>query len=61
MQNLDIRLLVSDYGLKYKDIARTMGICPEWLSRMMRRPLSTHNKSRILDAIETLRGEDRDI
>lgn len=61
MENLDIRLLVSESGLRYKDIAKTMEICPEYLSRMMKKPLSLRNKARILDAIEKLRGGHGDI
>lgn len=58
MNNLDIRLIVADNGLHYKDIAKTMGISSIWLCKMMRKPLSPRNKSRVLDAIETLKGAD---
>lgn len=54
MNNLDIRMLVSDHGLKYKDIADEMNICRQHLSRLMREPLSVDNKIRVLRAIERL-------
>ena len=55
MENLDIRLIVSESGLKYKDIAKEMNISREWLSRLMRNTLSPKNKVRILTAVETLK------
>lgn len=58
MENLDIRLLVADYGLRYRDVAKTMGVSQTWLSKLLRKPLSPFNKSRVLDAIETLKGAD---
>lgn len=54
MKNLDIRMLVSETGLKYKDIADEMNISPEWLSRLMRNTLTIDNKVRIMGAIEKL-------
>ena len=54
MKNLDIRMLVSDSGLKYKDIADEMNITPEWLSKLMRHTLTTDNKIRIYHAINAL-------
>lgn len=54
MKNLEVRLLVSNSGLKYKDIADEMNITPEWLSRLMRNDLSIDNKVRIIGAIERL-------
>ena len=54
MKNLDIRMLVSDKGLKYKDIADEMNVSPEWLSRLMRNKLTIDNKVRIMEAIERL-------
>lgn len=54
MNNLDIRILVSDNGLKYKDIADEMNITPEWLSKLMRHALTADNKIRIYHAINAL-------
>ena len=56
MKNLDIRTLVSEKGLKYKDIAKEMGVSPEWLSRLMRFTLTAENKARIMGANEKLTG-----
>lgn len=63
MKNLDIRMLVSETGLRYKDVAREMSVSREWLSRLLRNDLTSANKVRILGAIERLtKGEkDRDV
>lgn len=55
MKNLDVRMLVSDNGLKYRDIADEMNITPEWLSRLLRQELTTENKIRIMRAIDQLK------
>ena len=60
MKNIDIRVMVSDSGLKYQAIAAEMGISPEWLSTIMRKELSEENKDRILQAIRKLKGENND-
>ena len=57
MKNLEIRLLVSGSGLKYKDIADEMNITRQHLSRLMRNELSIDNKVRIMGAIERLTRE----
>lgn len=58
MKNLDIRLEVSESGLKYKDIAEKMGISRVYLSTLMRYDLSPANHERIMKAIRELkRGE----
>ena len=54
VKNLDIRLLVSDSGLKYRDVADELNISPEWLSRLLRNDLTPENKIRIMGAIERL-------
>ena len=54
MNNLDIRMLVSEKGLKYKDIANELHISREWLSRLMQTDLTVDNKVRIMGAIERL-------
>ena len=54
MNNLDIRIMVSNNDLRYKDIADEMNITPEWLSRLMRHTLTTDNKIRIYHAINAL-------
>ena len=54
MKNLDIRVLVSNKNLKYKDIADEMNISAEWLSKLLRNELTIDNKVRIMGAIERL-------
>lgn len=63
MKNLDIRLLVSENGLKYKDIADEMNVTPEHLSRLLRKELTPENKIRVMRAIDQLKkgAEERDI
>lgn len=61
MKNLDIRMLVSENKLKYRDIADELNLSREHLSRLMKNTLSIDNKVRILGAIERLkRGADPD-
>lgn len=60
MKNLDIRKEVSGNGLRYKDVAKEIGVTPEHLSRLMRYTLSLENKERILKAVEKLKGADTD-
>ena len=54
MKNLQIRILVSDKNLKYKDIADEMNISRQWLSRLMRNTLTPDNETRIINAINSL-------
>lgn len=57
MRNLDIRVMVSESGLKYTDIAKQIGISRVWLSNLMRYDLTTENREKILRAIRELKGE----
>ena len=57
MRNLDIRVMVSESGLKYTDIARQMGISRQYLSLLMRYDLTIPNREKILKAISELKGE----
>ena len=57
MRNLDIRVMVSESGLKYTDIAKQMGISRQYLSLLMRYDLTPENRSKILKAIRELREE----
>lgn len=57
MKNLEIRMMVSECNLKYRDVAKAIGISPEWLSRLLRKELSPENRERILRAIEELEKE----
>ena len=57
MRNLDIRVMVSESGLRYIDIAKQMGISRVWLSNLMRYELTTENREKILRAIRELKGE----
>lgn len=57
MENLDIRLLVRDSGLTYRQIAKALGITHWYLSKLMGKPLSVKNRIRILDAIGELTSE----
>lgn len=56
MENLDIRLAIEEAGFQFKDIAHQIGIHKCSFSRIMRYPLSTENKIRILKAIDEMKG-----
>lgn len=57
MRNLEIRVMVSESGLLYQDIAKKMGISRVWLSNLMRHDLSPENRAKILKAIRELKEE----
>lgn len=57
MRNLEIRVMVSESGLLYQDIAKKMGISRVWLSNLMRHDLSPENRNKILKAIRELKEE----
>ena len=57
MKNLDIRQVVEESGLKYGAIAREMGISAAWLSRLLKKDLSSDDKIRIFNAIAYLSGK----
>jgi hypothetical protein len=56
MNNLDIRCYVKDSGLYFKDVAEDMGVCPEYLSRLLKVELKPDMRNRILNAINELRS-----
>ena len=55
MENLDIRMMVSSLHIKYKDIAKQMGVSRVWLSTLMRHELTKENKDRVMKAIMELK------
>lgn len=57
MENLDIRIMVAENHIRYKDIAEVMGISPVWLSTQLRYELSLVTKERIIQAIEELKND----
>lgn len=57
MRNLDIRILISDSGLRYQDIAKHLGISRVWLSHLMRYDLTTENREKILKAVREMTNE----
>lgn len=50
-KNTDIRIMVADEGVQYKDIAAAMGITKEYLCRLMSKPLTDSMKIRIINGI----------
>lgn len=58
LNNLEIRKLVADSGISYKDIAKEIGVTPEWLSRCMRNQLRSEMEQAIRTAINELNGKD---
>lgn len=63
MKNLDIRLLVNEKGIHYKDIAAVLGMHNTSISRMMSKELNPRQRERILYAISCIeaRKERNDI
>ena len=59
MENLDVRILVAENHIRYKDIAERMGISPVWLSTQLRYELSPVTKERIIQAIKELKDGKR--
>lgn len=49
--------MVSESHIRYKDIAKKMGISPVWLSTQLRYELSLVTKERIIQAIEELKND----
>lgn len=56
LENLEIRMMVNDAGIKYKDIAKHMGISRVHLSRLMSYKLSKKNEKRIISAINDIKN-----
>lgn len=56
LSNLEIRKLVIDSGVQYKDIAKKLGMSREWLSRCMRNQLSQAMEESIRIAIDELKS-----
>jgi len=57
LENLDIRIMVAENHIRYKDIAEVMGISPVWLSTQLRYELSPVTKERIIQAIKELKDD----
>ena len=57
MENMDIRLMVDEHNIKYKDIAKKLQISPQYLSTLMRYTLPPVMRERIIRAIESLRED----
>lgn len=61
MENIDIRLMLSDKGITNKHIAKTIGISAEYFSRLMSKPLSAYNRQRILHAVTVIENQMKSI
>ena len=57
LKNLDIRLVVADNNLTYREIAAQMRVTPEYLSRVLANTLTPSMKSRIIEAVNVLTDE----
>lgn len=51
MENLVIRLLIKNNGLKYQDVAKELFLNPSWFSQKLRKPLSEKESERVKAAI----------
>lgn len=59
MRNLDVRIIVDESGVTYKQIAKELGITPEWVSRLMAEELTSANRERILAALERIKEAEK--
>lgn len=59
LENLDLRIEIEKANMKHKELARKIGITPEWFSTLLRKPLSEENEKRIRIALDELMGENR--
>lgn len=52
MKNIGLRILIEESGIKYKDLAFSIGITPEYLSRLMAQDeIPEDIKGKIFDVI----------
>ena len=56
MENLNIRLMVKESGVTYRQIANEIGVSTSYLSRIMGKPLNTNNQLRIMNALEKIKS-----
>lgn len=61
MVNEDVRVMVFQSGIQYKDIAKKMGITNLWLCQLMKKPLSLYNRARIIDALAQLQNDQEEV
>lgn len=54
MENLDIRLMLSDYKIRHIEVARELGIKKSSFSRLMSKPLSERSRVRVMAAIDRI-------
>lgn len=54
MENLDIRLMLSDYKIKHIEVARELGVEKSSFSRLMSKPLSERSRRRVMAAIDRI-------
>ena len=52
--NLNVRVIVAESGVSYRQIAAQMRVTPEYLSRVMSKPLKPEMLERIMTAMEAL-------
>ena len=56
MENLNIRMMVEESGVKYCQIADELNISSTYLSRIMSKPLSAKNQIRIMTALRKIKS-----
>lgn len=58
MQNLELRLAITEARLRYYEVAQVLGISDSAFSRMLRKELTGEKRDRVLQAIKQLTGGD---
>ena len=56
--NLDMRVIVANSKVSYKQIAAQMKVTPVYLSRVICKPLKPEMRTRILAALAELTGQE---
>lgn len=57
IENVGIRQVVAEAGVTYREIAKRIGLTPQYLSRVMRYPLKADMQLRIMRAVRDLQGD----
>ncbi|MEG0473528.1 MAG: hypothetical protein RR449_01705 [Christensenella sp.] len=60
MENMRIRRLIFDNGIRHKDVAAYIGICQETFSRKLAKKLSKEEESKILAIVNEIAKRNKD-
>ncbi len=58
LNNLYIRILISEAGISHRALAEAIGVTPSYFSQVLRKEIKPDMRARIIEAIERLREEE---